>query len=31
MAQYGNVEMNLKKDDNGQINFGLCLAIVDNG
>jgi len=31
MAQYGNVEINLTKNAQGQIEFGLNLVIVDNG
>ena len=31
MAQYGNVKINLQKDEQGQIHFGLNLVVVDNG
>jgi len=31
MAQYGNVEVNLQKDAQGRIDFGLNLGVVDNG
>lgn len=31
MAQYGNVNVDLKKNEQGQIEFGLNLVVVDNG
>lgn len=31
MAKYGNVEVNLTKNEQEQIEFGLNLVVVDNG
>ncbi len=31
MAKYGNAEIDLTKNEQGQIHFGLNLVVVDNG